>query len=273
LNFLNAYLVQSQSASIPTFSTPTSGTAIPSGWTATAPSVSVGQVMWYIQGQYNSSAVTINGVAPNTTAWTGPIAASIFQDIRSDNWNGSNPPSASTISSWGTTGYYISRTDGNMYANGFYARGVMVVNGSVYNPSFAVTTALNANQSGTSTDGITGYTSASIGHGVLGWTDNSGASAGVDGVSTVVGPYGVQAANLAGGFGLNVVGKMQINNSTLVSNLNADYVNGLHYAGVATPSTGTATFATTTKPSNTTTTNNWLQVIIAGVVYYIPAWQ
>lgn len=275
LNFLNGYLVQSQSSPAPTFTATTSGATIPTGWTGTAPSVSVGQVLWYIQGQYNSSSVTINGVAANTTAWTGPIAASVFQDIRSDNWNGSNPPSAGTIASWGTTGYYISRTDGNMYANGFYARGVMVVNGSVYNPSMAVTTAINANPSGTSTAGLIGYTNASIGWGVQGWTDNTSASAGVDGISTVVGPYGVQAGNLAGGFGLNVVGKMQINNSTLVNNLNANYLRGLNYQNVPANGTGVATFVGTTKPSAGTTSNVWMKFILEDgtTVVYVPAWQ
>tara|TARA_R110002126_G_scaffold188994_1_gene337321 strand:- start:814 stop:2382 length:1569 start_codon:yes stop_codon:yes gene_type:complete len=275
LNFLNAYLVQNQSSSAPTFTATTSGATIPSGWIGTAPAVSVGQVLWYIQGQYNSSGVTIDGVAANTTAWTGPIAASIFQDIRSDNWNGSNPPSSGTIASWGTTGYYISRTDGNMYANGFYARGVMVVNGSVYNPSFATTTALNANQSGSSTAGVMGYTNAAVGWGVVGWTDNASSSAGVDGVSTVVGPYGVQAANLAGGFGLNVVGKMKIDNSTVVTNLNANYLSGLNYKNVPANGTGTATFVNTTKPSSSTTNNVWMKFILEDGVtaVYVPAWQ
>lgn len=117
LSFLTAYKVQSQSASTPTFSTPTSGATAPSGWTLTTPTVAVGQVLWYIQGQYNSSSSTIDGVAPNTTAWTGPVAASIFQDIRSDNWNGSTPPTYGTPSTYGTAGYYISQSTGNCYFN------------------------------------------------------------------------------------------------------------------------------------------------------------
>jgi len=89
----------------------------------TAPAVTVGEVLWYIQGQYNSSSITIDGVAPNTTAWTGPIAASIFQDIRSDNWNGSNPPTFGIPATYGTAGYYISRTTGNCYFNNGIFRG------------------------------------------------------------------------------------------------------------------------------------------------------
>jgi hypothetical protein len=108
-------------------------------------------VLWYIQGEYNSSTtLTINGVAPNTTRWTGPIAASVFQDIRSDNWNGSSPPSFSNPATWGTTGYYISRTDGTAILNNLGARGTLqsgsspAISGSTMTGSGAV-----VNSSGT----------------------------------------------------------------------------------------------------------------------------
>ncbi len=123
---LTAYRVQDQSLPTPSFTTPTSGPNAPTGWTLGTPSVSVGQVLWYLQGEYNSSAtLTINGVAPNTTRWTGPIAASVFQDIRSDNWNGSNPPNFGNPATWGTAGYYISRTDGTAILNNLGARGTL----------------------------------------------------------------------------------------------------------------------------------------------------
>lgn len=125
LSFINAYKVQNQSLPTPTFTTPTSGATVPAGWVSTAPAVAVGQVIWYIQGQYNSSDITLDGVAPNTTAWTGPIAASVFQDIRSDNWNGSNPPIAGNPATWGTAGYYIERTSGSTYLNNLFARGTL----------------------------------------------------------------------------------------------------------------------------------------------------
>jgi len=120
---LTAYLVQSQSSSTPTFTTPTSGSAVPSGWSSTVPSVSIGQVLWYIQGRYNANAVTVDGVGANTTAWTGPIAASIFQSIRSDNYNGPTPP---TTSNFGTLGWYLDQPSGNLYANAAYLRGELV---------------------------------------------------------------------------------------------------------------------------------------------------
>lgn len=128
---LVAYLVQSQASPTPAFSATTTGPNPPSGWSLTTPSVSVGQVLWYVQGQYNSSTTdTINGVAPNTTAWTGPIAASIFQDIRSDNWDGSNPPTPGNPTTYGTQGYYIQRNTGAVYLNSVFARNYIQVGGS-----------------------------------------------------------------------------------------------------------------------------------------------
>jgi hypothetical protein len=125
-SFLAAYRSQSQASATPTFTTPTSGPVAPTGWILTTPTVSVGEVLWYIQGEYNgSSTLTINGVGPNTTRWTGPIAASVFQDIRSDNWNGSNPPTFATPATWGTAGYYISRSTGTMILNNLGARGTL----------------------------------------------------------------------------------------------------------------------------------------------------
>jgi hypothetical protein len=85
--------------------------------------VSIGQVLWYIQGRYNANAVTVDGVPANSTAWTGPIAASIFQSIRSDNYNGPNPP---TTTNFGTLGWYLDQPSGNLYANAAYLRGELV---------------------------------------------------------------------------------------------------------------------------------------------------
>ena len=159
LTALTAYLVQSQSAAAPTFTTPTSGATAPSGWSLTAPSVAVGQVMWYIQGRYNSNAVTVDGVGANTTAWTGPIAASIFQDIRSDNWNGSNPPVAGTPATYGTVGYYIKQSSGDMFLNSIYARGVAEFDG--YNNAGGTGCAIVINQTGNQNTG--GYFNAGTG--------------------------------------------------------------------------------------------------------------
>ena len=132
LSALTAYKVQSQSASTPSFSTPTSGATAPAGWTLTTPSVAVGEVLWYLQGQYNGSSITIDGVAPGTTAWTGPIAASVFQDIRSDNWNGSTPPVYGTPATYGTAGYYIQRSTGDCYFNDGVFRADVITDGDAY---------------------------------------------------------------------------------------------------------------------------------------------
>lgn len=118
LNAITAYLVQSQAAAAPTgFPRTTIGSNAPSGWSLNAPSVSVGQVLWYSQGQFNNSSVSIDGISPNTTYWNNPVAASIFQDIRSDNWNGSTPPTYGNPSTYGTAGYYIQRNTGDVYFN------------------------------------------------------------------------------------------------------------------------------------------------------------
>jgi len=126
LTAITAYRVQDQADPTPTFSATTTGATAPTGWTLTTPSVDVGEVLWYIQGQYNSNAVTVDGVAANTTAWTGPIAASIFQDIRSDNWDGANPPVYGSSATYGTEGYYIERNTGDVFFNNGIFRGNLI---------------------------------------------------------------------------------------------------------------------------------------------------
>ena len=269
-----AYLVLNQSAPAPSgFPLSTSGNSLPAGWSANLGTVAVGQVAWYSFGTYNSSSLPVNGIAANTTYWNIPVAASLFQDIRSDNWNGSTPPNTASPATWGTTGYYISRDDGNIYANGFYARGVMKVNGAVFNPSVGYTTALDVNPSAGSAIGMIGYSNVSGGFGIVGYTDNNSASVGVNGTSTAVGSVGVLANNTAGGFGLDVAGRMKINNNTVVTNLNANFVNGTSVTGIVANGSGTGTYLGTTKPSGTSTNNQWLAVVVSGTTYYIPAWQ
>jgi hypothetical protein len=120
LSALTAYKVQVQTAATPSFTTPTSGSAVPTGWYSTVSaalsavglgSFTPGYVLWYIFGQYNSTGSTVGGVPANSTAWTGPTAASIFQDIQSDNWDGSVPPTYANSATWGTKGYYLRQGD------------------------------------------------------------------------------------------------------------------------------------------------------------------
>ena len=261
ISAITAYRVQSQSDAAPPTPGNTSGPTAPSGWSLTAPAVSVGQVLWYSFGRYNSSSSTLSGIPPNQTAWGTPTAASIFQDIRSDNWNGSNPPVAGTISTHGTAGYYIQRTTGDMYLNSVYGRGVARFDG-LNSGTGGVTAAILANPSLDQNTGVEAYTNntfltagavrafnqssgggnalyashlgsgnavfgtSASGTGVLG-----GGVTGVSGTGTVgvrgngggPGGFGVIAQDTGGGTGaLDVVGSMRINNSTLVTNLNAD---------------------------------------------------
>lgn len=123
LSAITAYQQLSQSASPPGTPANTTGPTAPSGWSLTAPSVTVGNVLYYTFGQYNSSSTTISGIPAGQTQWGTPTAASIFQDIRSDNWNGTTPPTYGVPSSYGTTGYYISRSTGNCYFNNGIFRG------------------------------------------------------------------------------------------------------------------------------------------------------
>ena len=228
LTALTAYKVQSQSSATPTFTTPTTGATAPSGWSLTAPSVAVGQVMWYIQGRYNSNAVTIDGVAAGTTAWTGPVAASIFQDIRSDNWNGSTPPTYGTPATYGTLGYYIQQSTGDVFFNNGIFRGNLIgasnieitgsakFNGAV--TTVAGTAAVTANVTSAQKYGIiafadnTPYNPVVEAAGVYGYGDNN--AFGVRGVSfgsggTGVygsGPYGGIEGNASGTSGVGVRG-------------------------------------------------------------------
>jgi len=132
----------------------------------------VGQVLWYIQGQYNSNGVTVDGVAANTTAWTGPIAASVFQDIRSDNWDGGTP---TTNAPTGSVGYYIKQSNGNMYLNSIFGRGVVQFDGATAVPSggFAAAT---FNTSNSSKFGVYAESNTATGAGLLAVNNNTSSS-------------------------------------------------------------------------------------------------
>ena len=208
LTALTAYRVQSQSTATPTFTTPTSGATAPSGWSLIAPAVSVGQVMWYIQGQYNSNAVTVDGVGANTTAWTGPIAANIFQDIRSDNWNGSNPPVFGTTGTYGTAGYYIQQSTGDVFFNnGIFRANINTSGDAVFKGDNTTTTNIPIYDSLYYIDYSVfgdGTTTASLGNvraGVLGTGNSNGSivNAGVIG-------YASNPSFVVGGVGVGVIG-------------------------------------------------------------------
>lgn len=217
LSALTAYKTQSQSSAAPSTPSNTSGPTAPSGWSLTAPSVTVGDVLWYSFGQYNSSSGTINGVPAGQTQWGTPTAASIFQDIRSDNWNGSNPPSTSTPSTWGTQGYYISRSSGSMFLNDVYGRGKAIFNG-VFTSTTTDTTAIEANASYGAKYGVVGYSinTGAFGAGVFGQAKSSAAvgvfgdggsgGSGVRGDTGGSAVYGGRFANYGSGAAIYIEG-------------------------------------------------------------------
>lgn len=156
------------------------------------------------------------------------------------------------------------------------------------------------NASGGSTHGVGGWSTTGLGI----W-GNATSGSGVFGSATT--GTGVKAQATGGGTALQVIGPMTITSSALVSNLNADMVDGLHASSLAkisggnsfsgnqyvtggnldvsgwvqcdnfridqTPSTGsaTATFPGTNKPGSTTTCE-WVTINLNGTNKYIPVW-
>jgi len=269
LSAITAYRVQLQTTAAPSTPSNTIGATAPSGWSLTPTAVTVGSVLWYTFGQYNSSSATISGIPAGQTQWGTPTAASVFQDLQSDNWNGSTPPVYGTPSTYGTVGYYLRQgsTVGNpsaIYINNGIFSGVVqsgttgnrvVLNESssaylkVYDSSNNVIYSLlgvagqytNSTLNGASAvnalyvTNASGYVGTAItgaalgnGHGVLGQTnDSSGIRNGVLGISVTSGSSAaaVTGTNLSG-YGLYSYGQFGINNSTLVTNLNANYLQG-----------------------------------------------
>jgi hypothetical protein len=269
---LTAYRSQSQTSAAPATPANTTGPTAPAGWSLTAPAVAVGNVLWYTFGQYNSNAIAVDGVPAGETKWGVPTAASVFQDIRSDNWNGSNPPVAGTPGTYGTAGYYIQRNTGDMFLNSIYARGIAQFDGAnsvsggynaailanaslgqnvglqaftnnsfltsgavrAYNQGSGGGNAIYASHLGTG-QAILAQATTGIGVQADGGTGVVGSgTTGVQGNGSGPGGLGVQAQDLGGGTAaLDVVGAMRINNNTLVTNLNADYLDGNHATAFA----------------------------------------
>ena len=274
---ITAYLVQSQSSAAPSTPSNTTGPTAPSGWSLTAPSVTVGDVLWYSFGQYNSSSGTISGIPAGQTQWGTPTAASVFQDIRSDNWNGSNPPVAGTPATYGTAGYYIQRSTGDMFLNSVYGRGVAQFDG--YNNTGGTVSAIVANFSGNQTNGIYanagsgGYginASGALGVGAV--NANGNTKNGVAGSTFGGSAYGGIFSNAGSGISIyNFLGTFVTNNSTLVTNLNANYLQGytassfyITGGALGTPSSGNLANCTfPTLNQNTTGSADYLGGVIA----------
>jgi hypothetical protein len=344
LTALTAYLVQSQASATPTFTTPTTGATAPSGWSLSAPAVAVGQVMWYIQGRYNSNAVTVDGVAAGKTAWTGPVAASIFQDIRSDNWNGSTPPTYGSTGTYGTVGYYISQSTGNCYFNNGIFRGdITGASGSFSGSLNAASGTFNGDLITTGKLSLTGSGNVIAGYTVSQYINSSASYACIyannsanapvatfytgnartiyaQNISSFSGNSAIVGDNVGNGAGIQATGNtgtaltafassgnafacqgaMTITSNALVTNLNADLLDGNHSTAFATVALGTdayaanrlngsagtnvlrfvqgtvtgtatATFNGSNKPASNST-NVWIQITIDGTTLYLPAW-
>tara|TARA_R110000868_G_scaffold21708_6_gene90071 strand:- start:5283 stop:7301 length:2019 start_codon:yes stop_codon:yes gene_type:complete len=209
ISALTAYLQLNQASGTPATPSNTSGPTAPVGWSLIAPtSVTVGDVVWYTFGRYNSTAATLDGVPSGQTAWGVPVAASIFQDIRSDNWNGSTPPTYGTPGTYGTQGYYISRTTGNVYFNNGVFRADITTNGDAVfkgdNPTTATIPVYDSNYFIDYSAFGDGTTSAALGNvraGLLGTAISTGSivNAGVIG-------YATNASSVPGSVGIGVVG-------------------------------------------------------------------
>jgi hypothetical protein len=147
------------------------------------------------------------------------------------------------------------------------------------------------------------YTVSCAGYGGNFGLFGNGNMGGVYGQSSGSG-YGVTAEHTGGGVGLTVIGQMNISSSALVTNLNANYLQGYtpssflaaggtaanssllggyaasafvlasgHATSISGTATGaaTATFAGTNKPGSSST-NVWMLVSIDGNNFWIPAW-
>ena len=265
LSALTAYLQQSQSAGIPSYTTPNYGNGAPSGWSLTAPTPVVGNTIWIINGQYNGSSGTISGVPAGYTAWTGPLAVSVFQDIESDNWNGSTPPTYGSPGTYGTSGYYISRNTGNVYFNNGLFRGDITgasgtFAGSVTSTIYSNKVTLNESSTnwlsvyatgGSSSifsilgDG-TNYVQAqlngnnstagafrvsNVGSAAAVYGANTGTGYGVYGNTSSAGSYGVYGVNSGGGTAMYSGGPFGTSSNALVTNLYAQYTLNLKRQG------------------------------------------
>ena len=239
LSSLTGYKVQAQNVSAPSFTTPTSGSALPSGWYSTLSSAltAVGlstiqpfYVIWYIFGQYNSTSATLSGVPANSTVWTGPTAASVFQDIQSDNWNGSNPPTAGTPSTYGTAGYYIQRSTGDMYLNSVYGRGIAQFDGANSGIS-GVSAAILANLSKVQSTGVEAYSNNSfLTSGALRAWNSSGAGGNAIYANQNGTGIGVLAQS-ASGTGVEGTGDTGVNGIGYTVGVTGSGVNGVYGSG------------------------------------------
>jgi hypothetical protein len=297
-SFRIAYYTQSQSLSAPSVTpNPTTGsTSFPTSvaWAGTITTPAAGQSLWAIDGTYVPSS--------NQTTWSAPYLTQGFPTtIQSDNYV------------LNTSGWQIQRNTGDAFFNNGNFRGNINgganinITGTGYfggstsgtGPGGATTYAIVANSGFAANGGIIGYSSMIFNGAIMGY--GSGNAFGVYGNQTGS-QSAVQAANTVGGIGIyNAVGTMATNNSTQVTNLNANYLQGNLASAFATVASGndayaanrlngsaglnvmrfvkgtitgasTATFVSSNKPGTSTTSNVWLEVTIDSTTVFIPVW-
>jgi hypothetical protein len=182
-----------------------------------------------------------------------------------------------------------------MFLNSVYGRGQAIFNGS--NTVGSYTFALVANSALGSNGGFISYSASIFNGAVMGY----GSSSAWGGYFDSSGSQAALACSTSGtGPALQANGKMTITNSTLVTNLNAQYLNGnlatafatsasttpaysadrlngsaglnvLRFVGGTVTGTGTATFNGANKPASTST-NEWIKITIDATDLYIPVW-
>jgi len=128
--------------------------------------------------------------------------------------------------------------------------------------------AVFANMTGGATHGVVGAAGSS-GIGIYGISNGSGQTA-VYGEGQTSSAVGVWARNLSSGTALQVSGKMTIDNSTLVTNLNAQKWNGFT-TGTVTTGSATATVNLTNKPG-ANSSNSWWVVSDGTTTLRIMCW-
>ena len=122
-----------------------------STWSLSTPAASVGDIIWYSYGRYNPNSFASQGLSAYQTQWSTPIASSIFQDIKSDNWQytdifGQNqfgaPSDVAFLQVFNPTGsggvqkgYYIEKAQGAFYGTDVYMQGQVIAKGN--NGAFA----------------------------------------------------------------------------------------------------------------------------------------
>ncbi len=254
-------------------------------------------VMWFKTGGSWNAGGTINAsqITTGTLAAARIAAGSIDATKLNVSTLSAITANLGSVNAGSITGTANINITGSAVFNGSISAGgnnyCAVVNTSLSQP--------NGLYSVTNTGFSVHGTTSGVGVGVLGIT--SGTSSGVQGTSTSLSGTGVVASNSAGGRAINIAsGYMTINSTALVSNLNADMVDGLHASTFVrtdinsavtgniditgtlqvdnlridkTPTTGsgTANFVAASKPGGTSSVR-WIDINCNGTTYYLAVW-